>query len=345
MNLTLTKEAEDPVVSLGEARYHLRLSQTTEDENFFIEAAIKAAAMHAESITGRVFGGDVWSWEPCEVLETYTLPVTPVTQVVIYDISTDEELIVPERAYKFIPASLDPRGRPRFASVLPLEYVVEEGEGDMYSGSLRFEMTCGYPPKIKEEFIDPGTFPVLDTEKTGFDGQTLSLVFDRPLLLEDLTRCYFEVSYVDENGDRVVIPTELGLSVPIETNCIVLTFKEIFNIPDTVLRVSFLEGFLKDRFDNFVQPFTDASVGVTVTLDDLGEVLVKAPENPNPFESIITKIPTVPDAVKKWILVRLGTLYQQRSEIVVRAGSANNAFFPHSFIDALLDPYIVVGLS
>jgi hypothetical protein len=52
-------------------------------------------------------------------------------------------------------------------------------------------------------------------------------------------------------------------------------------------------------------------------------------------------ISTVPSIVKSWMLVRISTLYQQRSEIAIQAGKTSNAFFPRPFINGMLDAYTV----
>lgn len=44
----------------------------------------------------------------------------------------------------------------------------------------------------------------------------------------------------------------------------------------------------------------------------------------------------VPEAIKQWILVRIGTLYEQRESFAV---GANFNEFSRSFVDSLLDPY------
>ena len=47
-----------------------------------------------------------------------------------------------------------------------------------------------------------------------------------------------------------------------------------------------------------------------------------------------------PEPIRQWMLVRIGTLYEQRESFAV--GSNFNEF-GRSFVDCLLDPYVVAG--
>lgn len=47
-----------------------------------------------------------------------------------------------------------------------------------------------------------------------------------------------------------------------------------------------------------------------------------------------------PEPVRQWMLVRIGTLYEQRESFAV---GANFNEFSRSFVDCLLDPYIIPG--
>ena len=50
---------------------------------------------------------------------------------------------------------------------------------------------------------------------------------------------------------------------------------------------------------------------------------------------------SIPQALKQWMLVRIGTLYEQRESFTV---GANFNEFGHGFVDSLLDSYIVTGV-
>lgn len=50
---------------------------------------------------------------------------------------------------------------------------------------------------------------------------------------------------------------------------------------------------------------------------------------------------SIPQALKQWMLVRIGTLYEQRESFAV---GANFNEFGHGFVDSLLDPYLVTGV-
>jgi uncharacterized phiE125 gp8 family phage protein len=49
---------------------------------------------------------------------------------------------------------------------------------------------------------------------------------------------------------------------------------------------------------------------------------------------------TAPEAVKAWIKLRVGAMYENREAIVVDRNPVQD--FPRSYIDGLLDPYVVV---
>ena len=47
---------------------------------------------------------------------------------------------------------------------------------------------------------------------------------------------------------------------------------------------------------------------------------------------------TLPDDIKAWLRVRVASLYEQRENHIVGVGTTH---MPRSFVDSLLDPYIV----
>ena len=47
-----------------------------------------------------------------------------------------------------------------------------------------------------------------------------------------------------------------------------------------------------------------------------------------------------PEPIRQWMLVRIGTLYEQRESFAV---GANFNQFDRTFVDCLLDPYVVAG--
>lgn len=49
---------------------------------------------------------------------------------------------------------------------------------------------------------------------------------------------------------------------------------------------------------------------------------------------------SIPQALKQWMLVRIGTLYEQRESFAV---GTNFNEFSRSFVDCLLDPYVIPG--
>ena len=53
------------------------------------------------------------------------------------------------------------------------------------------------------------------------------------------------------------------------------------------------------------------------------------------------QVSSAPDLIKTWMLVRVATLYQQRSQIAIQAGKTSNAFFPRDYVNSMLDAYTV----
>lgn len=51
-------------------------------------------------------------------------------------------------------------------------------------------------------------------------------------------------------------------------------------------------------------------------------------------------VATTPDAIKTWMKVRIGTLYEHRESVAIDRGSMLEV--PRTFIDGLLDPYCLV---
>lgn len=69
-----------------------------------------------------------------------------------------------------------------------------------------------------------------------------------------------------------------------------------------------------------------------ITLPQIGAVSVT-------FDAGYGNAPAVPEGIKRWMLIRIGSLYQNREEI---AAMARGSITPLPFIDGLLDPYRMV---
>lgn len=114
-----------------------------------------------------------------------------------------------------------------------------------------------------------------------------------------------------------------------------LTLEEGAIIDGDELTVSFVEGAAYDEFNNFVQPIITAALPVVSIIPETEFLPPEPVQLKDVYESL------APAAVKTWILVRIGTLYTQRTEIALRAGKSNDAMFPNQFVNNLLDPYRV----
>lgn len=101
------------------------------------------------------------------------------------------------------------------------------------------------------------------------------------------------------------------------------------------LELSFFEGDIRDKFDNFVQPIA------MMMLPPVAFTAVEDFALPEPVPQIEKYESMTPSPIKNWILTRVGSLYSQRTEIALRAGKSNDAMFPDEFINNLLNPYKV----
>ena len=54
------------------------------------------------------------------------------------------------------------------------------------------------------------------------------------------------------------------------------------------------------------------------------------------FDAVYGAATDVPEGIKRWILIRVGSLYQNREEV---AALSRGSITPLPFIDGLLDPY------
>lgn len=299
-------------VTVDEVKNHLRINKDFKDDDLLIESLITMARQDAEAKTGgRVFPCSEWEWIPDEPLiagETYEIPVSPALQ--IKSVLLDGE---PTTDYKFIKSSLAPYGKPIYAKFTPFV--------DMENAVIT--IVAGWPNKEITELVKHTSHPVMDTAKTVFASSSITLQFNRPVSGEVNTKS-FRVSVNNIFYDIY--------DVDVIDGRVVLKISEQLIDGDTVT-FSYMSGFLKDKDDNYVLPILQEifpDIRLTTDLHPFDE-----PEKVDVLQS------TVPEIVKTWMLVRIATLYQQRSEIAIQAGKTSNAFFPRPFINGLLDSYTI----
>lgn len=312
----ISEPAVEPV-TLEEAKNHLRVSKDFTDDDALIEALIRMARVDAEAKTGgRVFPTREFDWLPDETLragEQYEVPVSPALGIKVFtELDSEEE--IPSSSYKFIRSSLAPYGRPLYAKIIPVEDIPAEA---------CVRITAGWPNAEKEEIDTFLNSPVFQPNNTTYSENSITLQFDRVVKGEVTTKSFnvsmdgnhLEIYDVDIVEGRVIIRTISSLT------------------EDSTIELSYVSGFLKDKDDNYVMPIMREILPV-VKFD---YPVVDIP----PVESSVIQVSSTPDLIKSWILVRVATLYQQRSQIAIQAGKTSNAFFPRDYVNGMLDAYTV----
>ena len=315
--MSFVYELNEPIVepvTLEEAKNHLRLSKDFTDDDDLLKTLITMARMDAEAKTGgRVFPAREWEWIPDEMLRAgveYEVPMSPALSIKVF---SKDETEIPSENYKFVKSSLAPHGAPMFAKIIPT--VDMEG--------VRVVVEAGWPnktTKVNRVFLTP---PKFKPEYTVYTENSITIQFDRAVTGEANSRSFT----VLVDGDFVDI-----YDVDIDSGKVIIYLNSTI-AEDTTIELSYVSGFLKDKDDNYVMPI-------------MKEVLPPVDfEIPPVALPAVAKddltISTVPSIVKSWMLVRIATLYQQRSEIAIQAGKTSNAFFPRPFINGMLDAYTV----
>lgn len=311
-------EISEPIVEpvmLEEAKNHLRLSRDFTDDDELIKTLITMARMDAEAKTGgRVFPAREWEWIPEGVMSAggvYEVPVTPALNIKVYNREDGTE--IPLKDYRFIKSSLAPHGAPLFAKFIPLVDLE----------NVRFVIEAGWPNKNEERDVVYSTPPKFLPENTVYTENSFTIQFDRAVSGEVDSRS-FTVIVDGDYVDVYDVDTDAG-KVTIHINSTLIEGSEV--------DVSYTSGFLKDKDDNYVMPILKEVLPPVAFGKDVPAIPATEKET--------ISISTTPAIVKSWILVRVSTLYQQRSEIAIQAGKTSNAFFPRPFINGMLDAYTI----
>ena len=311
-------ELSEPIVEpvmLEEAKNHLRLSRDFTDDDGLIKTLITMARMDAEAKTGgRVFPAREWEWVPDGTMsagETYEIPVSPALNIKVFNREDGTE--IPSKDYRFVKSSLAPHGAPLFAKLTPLVDLE----------NVRFVIDAEWPNKSEERDVVYSTPPKFLPDNTVYTENSITIHFDRAVTGEIDSRS-FTVIVDGDYVDIYDVDTDFG-KVTIHINSTLME--------DAKIEFSYTSGFLKDKDDNYVMPIMKEVLPPVV----FGKT---SPDIPATMKETIS-VSTVPAIVKSWILVRVSTLYQQRSEIAIQAGKTSNAFFPRPFINGMLDAYTI----
>lgn len=312
----ISEPAVEPV-SLSEAKNHLRVSSDFTDDDMLIKTLIRMARLDAEAKTGgRIFPTREFEWLPDETMragEQYEVPVSPALGVKIFSNSdADEE--ISSSSYRFIKSSLAPYGKPLYAKIVPNE--------DIPSDAI-VRITAGWPNAEKEEFETYFDSPTLCPDNTTYTDKSITIQFDRAVNGE-LTPNSFDIT-INGNHEKVY-------DVDIVDGRVVIRFITTI-IEDSTVELSYMSGFLKDKDGNYVMPILREILPVV----KFNYPVVAVPE----AKTVMSQVSSAPDLIKTWILVRVATLYQQRSQIAIQAGKTSNAFFPRDYVNGMLDAYTV----
>ena len=307
-------------ITIDEARRHLAIDSSTRDEDALISMLIQSASNDAEMKTGRIFVKSKWVWEPGEVAigEKLEFPTCPVIEAKVFD---NDEILdegqsptdISDSVCKIIYPSPEPQGTPMLGWLLP-----EAG----FPKNSRIELIVGYDYKEIEKVVEEKDAPVLITEDTRFTGTKIHLTFNRSVKGSATPENFTLL----KNGDPLNVSDCL-----FEKGGVTLVTDGIENGDE--ITFSFISGYIRDQFNNFVEPIFDARLPSVQVGTEEDFIIAEPGLTETIYESLC------PAPVKQWILVRVGTLYSQRSEIALRAGKSNDALFPDGFINNLLNPY------
>lgn len=310
-------------LTLDEVKNFVRVSADFHDDDDLLNTLIVMARMEAEIRTGgRVFPDSVWEvstldGSPFVAGQLIQIPLSPFRDVVI----DDENKTVEDFYSLVIPSSLSSNGRPIYGAVQINE--------DVELNSIK--VRAGWSNKQVSKLRKYDNAPKLVYENTRYDTDKIYLQFDRVIsgsadcnsfvLLVDGIQLLIDNVSVDNNG-RVVIKLDEKSKQLQAGDKITMTY---------------VSGFLHDKDSNYVLPIVRVTMPTVALIDWINDDDVFA-DVPAPITDTVY-VSQVPDVIKKWMLVRIATVYQQRSEIAIQAGKTSNSFFPRGFIDGLLDPY------
>lgn len=321
MAVRLIQEGVCAPLTVEEVKHFLAVDSDSVAENVLLENLIEATASEASVATGRIWVESKWLWElEGEIPSTpIQFPVCPVTKVEIFD--NDE--VVAEGAeptdlsselVKVTLPSLEPLGTPLVGSLLAVQ---------AFPLNYSIVLTCGYPVLETTTPIPQKDAIVVDQYKTTYTPTKIHLVFNRPVngnaKPSDFKVEIEGVSYVPQ-------------TVNFEKDGITLEFLENELLENTEIVLTYIGGYIEDAFGNFLLPisgFTMPNVEFK-TEEDFQE------PTPVPVETTYKSL--TPKQIKQWMLIRIGTLYSQRTEI---ASKGTGAMYSTQFIDGLLKQYKV----
>lgn len=330
------------ILSLDEVKHYLNVDDNSAEENAYLESLIGAVASEASNFTGRIFVESKWEWviDNLKLNAEIEFPLCPVTKVEIFDLDEileDEQQQRTDLSSKLVKVNLPSllqQGTPLIGTLLPI---------NEFPANYQLVLTVGYPNNKTEKLI-PQTSPIeLDTEKITYTASKVNLVFNRPIKGEAQPQNFkLSVAQVttitnEETGEEELIvgePIEYEpQSVNISNGCVILEFLENEIVDKAQCKLSFIGGMIEDDFDNFLQPLDNVALPDVVLATEADFML----PNPNPVE--VTYTSTAPKQIKQWVYNRIGTLYQQRSQVAPRG---LGAMYGSNFIDGLLKQYKVV---
>lgn len=321
-------------LTLEMVKRHLRVPSNFSGDDALLSLLMDSINEESQTLTRRTWIESSWKWVPEDVSVGSVLkfPIVPVKSLTIVDMDetpseAGERTDLSSTLVSCVYPSLSNLGSPMIGTMtilseLPTNFLIT--------------LNAGYGTTENTVDVNPKASPKIDLSKTTFakdttrgefqfDAYILHLVFSCPIIGE-VSPDNVSISINDTS-----VPV---LETVVENDGLSVAFSEPFKATDSV-KFSYAGGFLRDKFDNFVELVK----GIEFSVSSVG-----SPSDyvaPDPFATVKETLINIPNPVRQWMLIRIGTLYCQRSEIAQRAGSVNDALFPDAFINGLIAPYRV----